>query len=145
MEISRQSRMLCGILLLSIPTIQYGGTYLLQLLTTRDRSYVDNPLRQGMFRAGHAHAGVLVILSLVCQLLADAASPAPAWALWIARLGTPIAAVLIPMGFFLSVASPKDSVPSSWLSAIWLGVATLGLSALSLGVLLIRSALSGWT
>ena len=59
-----------------------------------------------MFRAGHAHAGVLVILSLVCQLLADAASPAPDWALWIARLGTPIAAVLIPMGFFLSVASP---------------------------------------
>jgi hypothetical protein len=79
MDISRQSRMLCGILLVTIPTIQCGGTYLLQLLTTRDRTYVDNPLRQGTVRAGHAHAGVLVILSLVCQLLADAASPAPGW------------------------------------------------------------------
>jgi hypothetical protein len=141
MEISRQSRMLCGILLLTIPTIQYGGTYLLQLLTTRDRTYIDNPLRQGMFRAGHAHAGVLVILSLICQLLADTASPAPGWALWVARLGTPVAAILIPMGFFLSVASPQATAPNGWLSAIWLGVATLGLSVLSLGVLLIRSAL----
>jgi hypothetical protein len=141
MEISRQSRMLCGILLLTIPTIQYGGTYLLRLLTTHDRTYIDNPLRQGMFRAGHAHAGVLVILSLVCQLLADAAYPAPGWALWAARLGTPIAAVLIPTGFFLSVASPQATAPNGWLSAIWLGVAALGLSVLSLGVLLIRSAL----
>jgi hypothetical protein len=141
MEISRQSRMLCGILLLTIPTIQYGGTYLLKLLTTHDRTYVDNPLRQGMFRAGHAHAGVLVILSLICQLLADAAYPAPGWALWTARLGAPIAAVLIPMGFFLSVASPQSTAPNGWISAIWLGVAALGLSMLSLGVLLIRSAI----
>lgn len=141
MEISRYSKMLCGILLVTIPTIQYGGTYLLQLLTTHDRTYVDNPLRQGMLRAGHAHAGVLVILSLVCQLLADAAYPAPGLAVWIARLGTPIAAVLIPMGFFLSVTSPEATAPNSWLSALWLGVAALGSSVLSLGVLLIRSAL----
>ena len=141
MEISRQSKMLCGILLLTIPTIQYGGTYLLRLLTTLDRTYVDNPLRQGMFRAGHAHAGVLVILSLVCQLLADAASPAPGWALWAARLGTPIAAVLIPLSFFLSVASPQAAAPNGWFSVIWLGVAALGISVLSLGVLLILAAL----
>lgn len=141
MEISRQSRMICGILLLTIPTIQYGGTYLLQLLTTQDRAYVDSPLRQGMFRAGHAHAGVLVILALLCQLLADAAYPAQGWALWVARLGTPIAAILIPMGFFLSVASADATAPNGWLSAIWFGIATLGSSVLSLGVLLIRSAL----
>jgi len=78
-----------------------------------------------MFRAGHA----------------DATYPAPGWALWIARLGTPIAAVLIPMGFFLSVASPEATAPNSWLSALWLGVAALGLSVVSLGVLLIRSGL----
>jgi hypothetical protein len=32
---------------------------------------IDNPLRQNFFRAGHAHAGVIVVLSLVCQMLAD--------------------------------------------------------------------------
>lgn len=136
MNLSAQTKLISGILLLTVPTMQYGGTYLLQLLTTQDHTYVNNPLRQGMFRAGHAHAGVLVILSLVCQLLADAAYPAPGWALWTARLGTPIAAVLIPMGFFLSVASPQATAPNGWISAIW-----LGLSVLSLGVLLILSGL----
>jgi hypothetical protein len=33
---------------------------------------MENPLRQNFFRAGHAHAGVIVILSLICQVLADA-------------------------------------------------------------------------
>jgi hypothetical protein len=33
------------------------------------RGYMNNPLRQNFFRAGHAHAGVIVILSLVCELL----------------------------------------------------------------------------
>jgi hypothetical protein len=141
MNLSAQTKLISGVLLLTVPTIQYGGTYLLKLLTTQDHTYVDNPLRQGMFRAGHAHAGVLVILSLVCQLLADAAVPAPGWALWIARLGTPMAAVLIPMGFFLSVAPPQATAPNGWISAIWLGVATLGLSVLSLGVLLIHSGI----
>jgi hypothetical protein len=141
MEISRQSRLISGVLLLTIPTIQYGGTYLLQLLTSHDLGYVDNPLRQGMLRAGHANAGVLVILSLVCQLLANAATPAPPWALWLARLGTPLAAVLIPVGFFVSVAEPTAAAPNSWISAMWLGIVALGTSALSLGALLIRSVL----
>ncbi len=141
MNLSRESRIISGILLLTIPSIQYGGTYLLHLLTSQDRAYVGNPLRQGMFRAGHAHAGVLVILSLLCQVLADAALPAPGGAVWIARLGTPIAAVLIPVGFFLSVASPSATAPNGWIASLWLGVISLASSVLSLGVLLIRSGL----
>jgi len=39
----------------------------------KSSGYMDNPLRQNFFRAGHAHAGVIVILSLVCQLLAGRA------------------------------------------------------------------------
>jgi hypothetical protein len=34
---------------------------------------MENPLRQNFFRAGHADAGVIVILSFVCQNLVDAA------------------------------------------------------------------------
>lgn len=141
MELSAQTKMIDGILLITVPSIQYGGTYLLQLLRDRDKTYLDNPLRQGLFRAGHAHAGVLVILSLICEVLADAVAPAPDWAIWIARLGTPIAAVLIPVGFFLSVASPAASRPNGWIRFTWIGVITLALSVLSLGVLLIRAAI----
>ena len=140
MNFSAQTKMISGILLLTVPSIQYGGTFLLQLLRSHDGGYMGNPLRQGLFRAGHAHAGVLVILSLVCQVLADAAEPAPAWAIWTARLGAPFAAVLIPLGFFLSVASPAATKPNGWLLSTWIGVVSLAASVVSLGILLILSA-----
>jgi len=65
--------MMSGIILITVPTIQYGGYFLLTSLMNKGSGYMDNPLRQNFFRAGHAHAGVIVILSLVCQMLADAA------------------------------------------------------------------------
>ena len=65
---------------------------------------MDNPLRQNLFRAGNAHAGVIVILSLVCQMLADAAIlPSPL--VWFVRIGVPLAAILISARFlFYAVA-----------------------------------------
>ena len=70
---TREARMMSGIILITVPTIQYGGYFLLTSLMNRSSGYMENPLRQNFFRAGHAHAGVIVILSLVCQILADAA------------------------------------------------------------------------
>lgn len=81
---TREARLLCGIILLTVPSIQYGGYFLLTSLMDKTSGYMDNPLRQNFFRAGHAHAGVIVILSLVCQVLADAAF-LPASLLWTAR------------------------------------------------------------
>ena len=62
---TRESRMLAGILLVVIPTVMYGGLTLLMMLTTQAAGYADNPLRHDMWRAGHAHAGVYLVLSLV--------------------------------------------------------------------------------
>ena len=61
---TREARLLSGIILITIPTIQYGGYFLLTSLIDKGSGYMDNPLRQNFFRAGHAHAGVIVILSL---------------------------------------------------------------------------------
>ncbi len=71
---TREARMMAGVILITVPTIQYGGYFLLTSLLNRSSHYMDNALRQNFFRAGHAHAGVIVILSLVCQVLADAAT-----------------------------------------------------------------------
>jgi hypothetical protein len=71
---TREARMLSGVILITVPTIQYGGYFLLTSLMDKTSGYMDNPLRQNFFRAGHAHAGVIVILSLLCQVLADAAA-----------------------------------------------------------------------
>jgi hypothetical protein len=142
MPISIHARLIAGLMFVSAPSIQYGGVFLLRLLSKRDSGYVQNPLRQNLFRAGHGHAGVLVILGLVCQIFADAIS-GPAWLIWIARIGVPTAAILIPIGFFLSVVSPDAMKPGPWIRAVWVGAIAMGISVLSLGLLLIRSATSG--
>ncbi len=71
---TREARIMSGIILIIVPTIQYGGYFLLTSLMNKSSGYMDNPLRQNFFRAGHAHAGVIVILSLICQILADGPS-----------------------------------------------------------------------
>src|SRR5579884_3469731 len=90
---TREARLMSGIILITVPTIQYGGYFLLTSLMSKNSGYMENPLRQNFFRAGHAHAGVIVILSLVCQMLADAATlPLPL--AWFVRIGVPLSAVL---------------------------------------------------
>jgi hypothetical protein len=51
------------IALLSLVTVEYGGWALLSFITNRRGQLSD--LQTGFFRAGHAHAGVLLVLSLV--------------------------------------------------------------------------------
>jgi hypothetical protein len=139
---TREAKMFSGIILITVPTIQYGGYFLLTSLMDKTSGYMDNPLRQNFFRAGHAHAGVFIILSLVCQLLADAALlPAPL--LWAARIAVPLAAILIPAGFFFSMLSPAASQPSGAVGLIYAGAVVLAAGVLLLGVGLVRSAISG--
>jgi len=135
---TREARTMAGIILLTVPSIQYGGYFLLTSLMNRSSGYMDNPLRQNFFRAGHAHAGVFIILSLVCQILADSANLPDPW-MWVARIGVPAAAIFIPAGFFLSVTSPAASQPNGLVSLIYLGIVALAASVLTLGVGLLRA------
>src|ERR1700730_5662508 len=104
----------------------------------RSSGYMENPLRQNFFRAGHAHAGMIVILSLVCQILADAAVlPAPM--LWFIRIGVPVSAILISAGFFFSVL-PRDATRvSGAVSLIYAGALLLAIGVVTLGVGLLRT------
>jgi len=139
---TRDAKMFSGIILVTVPTIQYGGYFLLTSLMDKTSGYMDNPLRQNFFRAGHAHAGVFIILSLVCQVLADAALLPPSL-LWTARIAVPLAAILIPAGFFFSMLSPTAAQPSSAVGLIYAGAVVLAAGVLLLGVGLLRSAISG--
>jgi hypothetical protein len=132
-----EARLMSGIILITVPTIQFGGYFLLTSLVNKASGYMDNPLRQNFFRAGHAHAGVIVILSLVCQVLADAAVlPSPL--VWLVRIGLPLSAILISAGFFFSMLPPTAAQPSGAISLIYVGAVILALSVLTLGVGLIR-------
>ena len=136
---SKESRMLAGILLVVLPSVMFGGVSILTLLTQRSPGLVDNPLRHDLWRAGQAHAGVYLLLSLVMLRYVDEAMLSPFWK-WIARTGAPIAAILIPAAFFLSVASPTATAPNGLLNLVYVGALFLAAAVLSLGVGLIRAA-----
>jgi hypothetical protein len=67
------SRLLAGILLIVLPTVMIGGVSILSLIIG-DPTYTENPLRQDLWRAGHAHAGVWLILALVAFRYVDEAN-----------------------------------------------------------------------
>ena len=117
----------------------FGGLSLLSFLTNNSPGYNNNPLRHDLWRAGHAHAGVYLVLSLVILRYVDEAVLSPFWK-WIARTGAPIAAILIPAAFFLSVASPTATQPNGLMNLAYIGALFLAAAVLSLGVGLIRAA-----
>jgi hypothetical protein len=135
---TREARLMSGIVLVTIPTIQYGGYFLLTSLISRSSGYMENPLRQNFFRAGHAHAGVIVILSLVCQILVDSAV-LPSLLAWFARIGVPLSAVLISAGFFFSMLPLAATAPSGAVELIYGGAAILAASVITVAIGLIRT------
>ncbi|HEY7179790.1 MAG TPA: hypothetical protein VIC84_00155 [Blastocatellia bacterium] len=136
---SRESRMLGGVLLVVLPTVMYGGLSLLSFLAGNSPGYADNPMRHDLWRAGHAHAGVYLVLSMVMLRYVDEAALSPFWK-WLARIGAPIAALLIPAAFFLSVASPTARRPNGLINLAYIGALSLAAAVLTLGVGLIRAA-----
>ena len=104
MDLSREARLVAGITLLTVPTIMYGGVTLLGVLTKGAAGIAPGELtldetQWALFRAGHAHAGVWVVLSLVLQVLLDTATLGSRLK-WLARISAPVAAVAISGGFF---------------------------------------------
>jgi hypothetical protein len=89
---THESRLLAGILLIVLPTVMIGGVSILSLLIV-DPAYMENPLRQDLWRAGHAHAGVWLILALVALRYVDAAELSNVMK-WLVRGSIPIAAIL---------------------------------------------------
>jgi hypothetical protein len=133
---SRESRVTAGILLILLPAVIYGGTSILSLLIG-DPGYAQNELRQDLWRAGHAHAGVLLVLSLVTLRYVDEAK-LPGWLKRFARHSIPAAAILLPAAFFLSVLSPEATEPNAMIYLAFVGAASLALGVLVLGIGLIR-------
>jgi hypothetical protein len=136
MTMSNESRRLAGILLIVLPTVMVGGVSVLSLLIG-DPKYMENPLRQDLWRAGHAHAGVWLILALVALRYVDEAQLSNAMK-WLVRLSIPIAAILVPAAFFLSVLSPDARAPNQLIYLAYVGAALLAVGVFILGLGLIR-------
>lgn len=134
---SRESRLLAGILLVMLPTVIIGGVSILSLLIS-DPDYMANKLRQDLWRAGHAHAGVLLILSLVILRYVDEARLSDSCR-WFARLSAPVAAICLPVAYFFSVLTPDATEPNRLIYLAYIGAVILATGLVVLGVGLIRS------
>lgn len=104
MNLSREAKIMSGLTLIAIPTIMYGGLVLVGVLTHGRAGFPTTDLvldgtQWALWRAGHAHAGVWVVLSLVIQILVDA-TRLPKRLAWTARLTAPLAAIVVSGGFF---------------------------------------------
>jgi len=133
---TRESRRLAGVLLVVFPTVMYGGVMLLMMLIG-DPRYMANPLRQNLWRAGHAHAGVLLVLALVSLRYVDDASLSDRLKA-IARTSIPLAAILMPAGFFLSMIKPTAETVGPLIALTYLGAAVLAVGVITLGVGLLK-------
>ena len=133
---SPQSRLVAGILLILVPTVEIGGASILSLLIS-DPSYAQNDLRQDLWRAVHAHAGVWLVLSLVALRYVDEATLSESMR-WVVRIAFPAAALLMPLAFFLSVLSPEATEPNAIIYLAYVAGVVLAVGLLVLGVGLIR-------
>ena len=130
LTLSHDTLSTAGVLLLTLVAVEYGGWFLLRVVRGRQPA---TPFQQAFFRAGHAHAGVLVSLALVGQILADAAHLSGALAV-LARNGIWAAAILISAGFFLSAAGRGVTTPNRFIVVLYAGVLALALGVGALGV-----------
>lgn len=133
---SPESRKSAGTLLIVLPTVMIGGLSLLSMLIG-DPAYMANPLRQNLWRAGHAHAGVLLMLSLIALRYVDEASLSDNLK-QVVRMTIPMSAILLPAAFFLSVLSPEATKPNALINLAYVGAISLATGLLLLGVGLIR-------
>lgn len=131
--LSSPSLITVGILLLALVTVESGGWFLTRL---HRGSVPANALQTAFFRAGHAHAAVLLVLSIAILSVIDQSALDGLW-LKIGRDAVPAAAILMPAGFFLSVLGNDPRKPNRLIWLLWIGTAvlTVGLTVTGIGLI----------
>ncbi|UOZ09855.1 hypothetical protein [Amycolatopsis sp. WQ 127309] len=110
------------IALVSLPTVMYGGYALMGVM--RDRKLTEH--QRAMFRAGHAHAGVLLILALVALQILSRTTFSDT-TLWIGSFLLLFGILAQSGGFFLHLLPNRGKLGGRVTSvgALLLGAATL--------------------
>jgi hypothetical protein len=127
-------QIVAGVVLLTVIGIAYGGTFLLRVVQGKQPT---NELQKSFFRAGHAHAGVLVILGLVVLMLTQLNDVGQPWETL--SFGVLFAAVFMPAGFFTSVIGRDPAKPNGLIVLLWIGAGLLGVGLLGAGIGLIAA------
>jgi hypothetical protein len=137
MQLSRETKIVSAILLLMVPTVQFGGMAILGMIShgifgwSGERANLD-VTQLALFRAGHAHAGVWLVLSLIIQILLDSARLS-ALVKWAARIAAPLGTLALSGGFF------GLAFRSGFKYALYFGAAAMFLALLTTAAGLFRN------
>jgi len=105
---------------IALPTVMYGGYALLGLLTRGGLT----PFQQTFFRAGHAHAGVLLLLALLYHSYLEQTTLRPA--IKVAAVVVVLVGILAQSGgFFLHMLIGQPGAPSVGTTITTLGAVLL--------------------
>ena len=130
---STDSLQLAGLLLVLLPTVAFGGVSILFLWLHSNTNYMENRLRARMWAAGHAHAGVFLVISLVALLYVDQTTLSDT-AKSLVRSLIPVSAILVPAAFFLSTVKRDVEKPNALIYLAYVGFITLTIGLLLLGI-----------
>src|SRR3954454_3826896 len=108
-------QIVAGVVLLTVIGIAYGGTFMLRVVRG---SVPANDLQKSFFRAGHAHAGVLVILGLVVLMLTQLNDIGQPWETL--SFGVLFAAIFMPAGFFGAAIGRNPERPNGLIVLLWI-------------------------
>jgi hypothetical protein len=130
-----------AIVLFAIVAVEFGGWSLLGLLTGRGSL---SPFQEQFFRAGHGHAGVLLILALVFLLLVERTSYSRSVQLWLSL--TLLGGVLLQSGgFFVHLIQGEEGRGSIGTATTTMGALLLAAALIGLGIGILRVAESTTT
>ena len=131
-----RTRVLTALVLFAIVTVEFGGWSLLGLLTNQNGL---TPFQEQFFRAGHGHAGVLLILALAFLVIAERTSMSETSQSWLG-ITFLVGVVLQSGGFFLHMAIGEEGAASAGTWITRTGALMLAIALVSLGVGVLRSS-----
>jgi len=113
---------------IALPTVMFGGASLLRLI---NRGNVLSPFQVNCFRAGHAHAGVLLVMSLLYYIYLDQTG--------LSVLVKHLASVALFLGilaqsggFFVHMLVGRENQPSAGTTTTFAGAVLLASSVIAL-------------
>jgi hypothetical protein len=136
--VSDSSLRVAAILFVLLPTVGFGGASLFVMIRNRLPGYLDNPVRRAFFVAGHAHAGVWIVLALVALRYVDGADLSDTWKA-VVRATLAFAPAFMSAGFFLSMAKPDATRPNQLIVLTYIGAVLMVIGTVTLGVGLWRA------
>jgi hypothetical protein len=127
-----------AVALFSLVTVEFGGWSLLSLLTTGDAL---SSFEEQFFRAGHGHAGVLLVLSLAVFVFLGRTGFSETTQ-WVVGVGLLVGILLQSGGFFLHMLVGEETGGSVGTLVTRTGAILLAAALITVGVGLLRSGRS---